>query len=104
MYSTFTIKRQSVVKFWLNRLNEAFLSPKITFKIILSYFLDPFVCDGSMSEVYANVPMYIDWIICQKRAHETTAIEGRDDSSDVSMAEPLFFEIVLNIFLMLQIY
>ena len=57
-----------------------------------------------MSEVYANVPMYIDWIINQKRAHETTEIEGRDDSNDVSTAEPLFFEIVLNILLMLQIY
>ena len=57
-----------------------------------------------MSEVYANVPIYIDWIIKQKRAHETTGIEGRDDSNDVSTAEPLFFEIVLNILLMLQIY
>ena len=78
----------------------SYLSHKITCSF-LCYFLDPFACDGSMSEVYANVPMYIDWIINQKRAHETTGIEGRDD---VSTAEPLSFEIVLNIFLMLQIY
>ena len=57
-----------------------------------------------MSEVYANVPMYIEWINNKKRAHETTGIEGRDDSNDVTMAEPLFFEIVLNIVLLLQIY
>ena len=57
-----------------------------------------------MSEVYANVPMYIDWIIDQNRAHETTGIEGRDDSNDVSTAESLFFEIFLNIFFILQIY
>ena len=57
-----------------------------------------------MSQVYANVPMYIDWIINKKRAHETTGIERRDDSNDVTLAEPLFFEIVLNIVLLLQIY
>ena len=57
-----------------------------------------------MSEVYANVPMYIDWIINQKRAHETTGIEGRDVPNDVSTAEPISFEIVLNILLILQIY
>ena len=67
----------------------------------LCYFLDPFACDGSMSEVYANVPMYIDWIINKKRLHDTI---GRDESNDVATAEALFFEIVLNIFLMLKIY
>ena len=54
-----------------------------------------------MSEVYANVPMYIDWIINKKRLHDTI---GRDESNDVATAEALFFEIVLNIFLMLKIY
>ena len=48
--------------------------------------------------------MHIDWIENQKRLHETIGIEGRVDSNDVTMAEPLFFEIVLNIFVMLQIY
>ena len=72
--------------------------------IFLCYFLDPFACDGSMSEVYANVPMYIDWIINKKRLHDPIGIEGRDETNDVTTAEPLFFEIVLNIFLMLQIY
>ena len=54
-----------------------------------------------MSEVYANVPMYIDWIMNKKRLHDTI---GRDESNDVTTAEPLFFEIVLIILLMLQIY
>ena len=54
-----------------------------------------------MSEVYANVPMYIDWIINKKRLHDTI---GRDESNDVTTAEPLFFEIVLNILLTSQIY
>jgi hypothetical protein len=57
-----------------------------------------------MSEVYANVPMYINWISNQKKAHETTGIEGRNDSNDGTSVQPLSFEIVLNIFLMLQIY
>ena len=69
--------------------------------IFLCYFLDPFACDGSMSEVYANVPMYIDWIMNKKRLHDTI---GRDESNDVTTAEPLFFEIVLNIFLTSQIF
>ena len=67
----------------------------------LCYIIDPYACDGSMSEVYANVPMYIDWIMNKKRHHD---IIGRDESNDVTAAEPLFFEIVLNIILMLQIY
>ena len=54
-----------------------------------------------MSEVYANVPMYIDWIMNKKRLHDTI---GRDESNDVTTAEPLFFEIVLNIFLTSQIF
>ena len=75
----------------------------IKFEVNLCYFVDPYVCDDSTCEVYANVAMHIDWIINQKRLHETIGIEGRVDSNDVTMAEPLFFEIVLNIFLMLQI-
>ena len=49
-----------------------------------------------MSEVYANVPMYIDWIMNKKRHHD---IIGRDESNDVTAAEPLFFEIVFLIIL-----
>ena len=54
--------------------------------------------------IFANVPMYIDWISNQKKAHKTTGNKDRDDSSDVRSAESSLFEIISYIMLMPQIY
>ena len=54
--------------------------------------------------IYANVPIYIDWISNQKKAHETTGNKDRDDSNDVGSADSSLFEIILYFMLMLQIY
>ena len=54
--------------------------------------------------IYANVPMYIDWISSQKKAHEITGNKDRDDSNDVASAGSSLFENILYIMLMLQIY
>ena len=79
------------------------LSSKITLQVFLYYFLDPFVCDGNMM-IYANVPMYIDWISSQKKAHEITGNKDRDDSSDVGSVMSSLFDTILCTMLMLQIY
>ena len=54
--------------------------------------------------IYANVPMYIDWISSQKKAHKITGNKDRDDSSDVGSVMSSLFDTILCTMLMLQIY